>query len=150
MTRTFAALAFALSTFFCGCARSDDPISEDTETFEDEPDDDTDDDTRVGEPASDGLGPIFEVGFGDGIADVRDLDVSPPPPTHGDVPARLPGIGFAADAPACPDPLADGVSYVSDDPVECATISVLCLPGYEPIDAACGSGCEPGPGPTQR
>jgi hypothetical protein len=52
-------------------------------------------------------------------------------------------------APACPDPHAAGVSYVSDDRAVCDAIQFACREGLR-FDASCGCGCAlPVPAPPE-
>lgn len=41
----------------------------------------------------------------------------------------------------CPDPEAEGVTYLSKDREKCAQISIVCAPGWVPIPSECGCGC---------
>lgn len=47
-----------------------------------------------------------------------------------------------AEAIECADPEAEGVNYIAQDAEVCATVSVLCLPGWQNIRPECGCGCE--------
>lgn len=49
-----------------------------------------------------------------------------------------------AEEPACPDPDAPGVKYVSQDPEACARIRFRCEEGSEGFSNACGCGCVKG------
>jgi hypothetical protein len=146
--QSFRATTISLTLGLCACSPSDDESAldeiestssaddEDTATSEVDPMASEDDSTGHGDPSETTVGETDE-----GTTEGSTTSIEEMVPPDCQPPAADPDL-------ACPDPDAPDVWYVEEDPVECCSISILCLPNTELFDDACGCGCIGIDGPT--